>query len=339
MMSKGISVRSRWARTVGLVMALAVLVCAAGLSESVAWAQPVQVRIGHATWVGYGPLYIAKEKGFFDRYGLDVELVVIEDEAQYGASVLSGRVHGLANVIDREIVHHAQGVPIQVVFAMDESYGGDGIVASADIKTVADLAGKTVGLDKASTSYFFFLAILEDHGVDEAAVRTVEMGSGDAGAAFVAGQLDAAVTWEPWLSMASQRPGGHVLVSSREYPGIIVDVLTLRQDFIEAHPEAVVGLTKAWNEAVEYYRQNPEEGARIMAKALDLSLEEFTEMAAGVRFYGKDENLAYFQRDAQSSVYQIARLAQQFWLERGVMEAPVDLDVFITDRFVKEASR
>lgn len=90
---------------------------------------------------------------------------------------------------------------------MDQSYGGDGIIASGEIQSVKDLEGKTVGLDKASTSYFFFLAVLNKYGVDESKIEIQEMTSGDAGAAFVAGKLDAAVTWEPWLTQASQREG------------------------------------------------------------------------------------------------------------------------------------
>jgi NitT/TauT family transport system substrate-binding protein len=87
--------------------------------------------------------------------------------------------------------------------------------------------GKTVGLDKSSTSYFFFLTAIEKAGVAEDALTIHEMGASDAGAAFVAGRLEAAVSWEPWLSKASGREGGHVLVSSKDFPRTIVDVFVM----------------------------------------------------------------------------------------------------------------
>jgi ribosomal protein L11 methylase PrmA len=99
-----------------------------------------------------------------------------------------------------------------------------------------DLAGKTVGLDKSATSYFFFLQALADSNIKEDQVNIVEMGSSDAGDAFLAGKIDAAVTWEPFLSSAGKREGGHILVSSAEYPRAIIDVLTVNSNFSKENP-------------------------------------------------------------------------------------------------------
>jgi NitT/TauT family transport system substrate-binding protein len=222
---------------------------------------------------------------------------------------------------------------------MDQSYGGDGIIASAQIKSVKDLEGKTVGLDKASTSYFFFLAVLDKYGVDESKITIQEMSAGDAGAAFVAGKLDAAVAWEPWLTQANQRQGGHVLISSREFPGYIVDVISMRQDFIDKNPAAAQGLVEAWNEAVAYYKQNPAEGNKIMAKALSLKEEEIADMAKGVKFMGQEENSAFFNSaSSQDTLYSLTNLAVRFWKEKGVIKTDIDAQKIIEPKFVKAAA-
>ncbi len=299
---------------------------------------PVKLKIGHATWVGYGPLYIAQEKGFFKENNVDPELVIVEDESQYAAALSSGEMQGLANVLDREVIHFAKGTPETVVLALDESAGGDGIIAKKEIAGIPDLRGATVGLDKSSTSYFFFLTVLEKYGVREDELTIQEMGAGDAGAAFVAGKLDAAVTWEPWLTKASERPGGHVLVTSKQFPGTIVDVLVLRRDFVEAHPEAVKGLARAWFQAIAYWRQHPEEGNKIIAKALGLSEQEVAEMAKGVRFFGEEENLKLFNAKAPGNLFALAARAGKFWLEKGIITKPVAPETLITARFVREAA-
>ena len=320
-----------------LVLAFSLVGC--GGQEQKA-GEPIKIKIGHATWVGYGPLYIAKEKGFFQENGINPELTVIEDEAQYAAAVTSGELDGLANVVDREVIHFSKGAPIQFILAMDESYGGDGVIAKGEIKEPKDLKGATIGLDKSSTSYFFFLAILNKFGLSENDVKIQEMAAGDAGAAFVAGKLDAAVTWEPWLTKASQRPGGHVLVTSKDFPGTIVDVITLRQDFVQKHPEAVVGLTKAWFKAIDFWKNNPEEGNEIMAKALGLSQEEINDMVKGVRFLGKEENQQMFGNQEESnSIYGLTNLAASFWEEKGIMDKNTDLTKLINNKFVEEASK
>jgi NitT/TauT family transport system substrate-binding protein len=63
------------------------------------------------------------------------------------------------------------------------------------VSKIEDLKGATIGLDKSSTSYFFFLTVLQKYGLSEEDVAIQEMSAGDAGAAFVAGKLDAAVTF------------------------------------------------------------------------------------------------------------------------------------------------
>ncbi|SHE86145.1 ABC transporter substrate-binding protein [Desulforamulus putei] len=301
--------------------------------------KPVQFKLAHATWVGYGPLYIAKEKGLFEKYGIAPELVVIEDESQYAGAMASGQIQALGNVVDREVIHFAKGTAETFVFAMDESAGGDGIVAKKEITKVEDLKGATVGLDKSTTSYFFFLSILEKHGLKEDDVKIQEMSAGDAGAAFVAGKLDAAVTWEPWLTNASQRQGGHVLANSKEYPHTIVDVITMRQDFLKEHPAAATGLTKAWFEAIDFYRQNPDEGNEIMAKALGLKKEEIADMAKGVIFLGKEENLAFFNKDGDNTIYKLVERAGKFWQEKGIITEQLNPDQLIDTTYVKEAAK
>lgn len=302
--------------------------------------EPVKFKIGHCTWVGYGPLYIAQEKGFFKNHNIEPEMVIIEDESQYAATIAANEIQALGNVVDREVIHNAQGAPINFVCAMDQSYGGDGIIASGEIKSVKDLEGKTIGLDKASTSYFFFLAVLDKYGVDESKINIQEMTAGDAGAAFVAGKLDAAIAWEPWLSKANQRDGGHVLISSRDFPGIIVDVISMRQDFIDKHPEAVQGLVEAWNEAVAFYKENPEEGNKIIAEALYLSVDEVAEMASGVQFMGKEENINFFNRDySGANIYKLTDLAIKFWTDKNVLEKSVKSDDIIRPEFVKATSK
>lgn len=309
------------------------------LAAAPAMAAKTKVKVAFATWVGYAPLYIAQEKGFFDKYGLDVEIMIIDDESQYAAAMASGNIDALGNVLDREVIHFAKGTPEVVLFAMDESSGGDGIIASKEVTTLSDLKGKSIGLDKSSTSYFFFLTALHKASVPEESVTIHEMGASDAGAAFVAGNLDAAVSWEPWLSKASEREGGHVLVSSKDFPRTIVDVFVMRRDFAKENPEAAIGLTKAWYDAVNWYRDHPEEGNAIMGKGLGESAEDIADMASGVTFFGKDGNLDFFDRTAPNNIFEVATRAGSFWQQKGIITEALDVGNLITDQFVKDAAK
>lgn len=298
-----------------------------------------KVKVAFATWIGYAPLYIAQEKGIFEKYGLDVELMIIDDESQYAAAMASGNIDALGNVLDREVIHYAKGTPETVLFAMDESSGGDGIIATKDIKSLKDLAGKAIGLDKSSTSYFFFLTAIQKAGLSEDAVTIHEMGASDAGAAFIAGRLDAAVSWEPWLSKVTEREGGHVLASSKDFPRTIVDVFVMRNDFITENPGAGQAMTNAWMDAIDWYRANPAEGNAIMAKGLGETPEGVADMATGVTFFCREGNLGFFDKATDSDIYEVADRAGKFWQSKGILKKALKVDGLITDKYVLEAAK
>ena len=290
-------------------------------SPALAADSPKKMKIAFCTWAGYAPLVIAKENGYFADQGYDVELVIIEDESTYGAAFVSNSIQGLGQVLDRDIIQYDAGAPEQYVCTMDASTGGDGLVATAEIQSVDDLAGKTVALDKSATSYFFFLQVLADSNITEDQINIVEMGNDEAGEAFLAGRVDAAVTWEPALSNCSEREGGHILVSSADYPKAIIDVLTVSTRFAEQNPEVFDVLYSCWCQAVDYLNANFEEGCAIMAAGLDLETEEVMDECAGITFYDAAMNEAFNDTATEQNVYEIACMAADFWVQKGYMKS------------------
>ena len=290
-------------------------------SPALAADRPKKMKIAFCTWAGYAPLFIAKENGYFADQGYDVELVIIEDESTYGAAFVSNSIQGLGQVLDRDIIQYDAGAPEQYVCTMDASTGGDGLVATAEIQSVDDLAGKTVALDKSATSYFFFLQVLADSNITEDQINIVEMGNDEAGEAFLAGRVDAAVTWEPALSNCSEREGGHILVSSADYPKAIIDVLTVSTKFAEQNPEVFDVLYSCWCQAVDYLNANFEEGCAIMAAGLDLETEEVMDECAGITFYDAAMNEAFNDTATEQNVYEIACMAADFWVQKGYMKS------------------
>ena len=290
-------------------------------SPALAADSPKKMKIAFCTWAGYAPLFIAKENGYFADQGYDVELVIIEDESTYGAAFVSNSIQGLGQVLDRDIIQYDAGAPEQYVCTMDASTGGDGLVATAEIQSVDDLAGKTVALDKSATSYFFFLQVLADSNITEDQINIVEMGNDEAGEAFLAGRVDAAVTWEPALSNCTEREGGHILVSSADYPKAIIDVLTVSTRFAEQNPEVFDVLYSCWCQAVDYLNANFEEGCAIMAAGLDLETEEVMDECAGITFYDAAMNEAFNDTATEQNVYEIACMAADFWVQKGYMKS------------------
>jgi NitT/TauT family transport system substrate-binding protein len=277
------------------------------------------IRLGMSTWLGYAPLYLAKEKGLFQKRGIEVEIVVIESPADRRAAFAADKIQGMATTVDTHVMTAAaeNPIPVKQVLAMDDSNGGDGIVAKKEIKTVKDLKGKTVAAQLgAGASYFWLNYVLSQNGLKLSDIKAVDMKAGDAGAAFVAGKVDAAVTWEPWLSKAKETPFGGVLLSSDKTPGIIVDSLAFKPAYLKAHGDDVKKIIAGWNEAVKFAAENPKDADPIMAKFTGQKPEEFTKEKTGVRFYGEKENKEYFGTPQKpGSLYKVTQRAADVWFE------------------------
>lgn len=296
------------------------------------------VIIHQGSWFGDAPLYLAKEKGFYEKYGVSVEIQKVE-EAQVRRQLLSsGRADISAETIDMAILDIGAGVDEKIFMALDTSLGADGIVATEEIKTISDLKGKKVGVTKGDPPYFLLKYLMKEQGVKSDEIVFQDMPNADiAGTAFVSGELDAAGTWEPWLSKASERVGGHVLVSSKDAPGIIVDVAIVRPDILEKRKNEVLGVMKAWFDAIDYWRQNPEEANRIMAKEFELEPDEFAELIETIRWDDKDSNLSYFgTQENKGMIFEVTQTIIDIAKEDGMIFEELDVNEIIDLSILEE---
>lgn len=292
------------------------------------------LKLGVSTWIGWGPLYIAKEKGFFDEEGVEVEFVA-PDEQEPFAELAAGSIDGLGTTVDAMLNYLSEEQAYRYLFAADDSRGGDGVVADKDIQTIADLKGKTVAYEKGIVSEFYLGVLLKEAGLSLGDVEAMDMPWNDAGAAFAEGRANAAVTGEPWLTKGKQSAHGHLLVDSSSSPGLIVDVLLTTPEKLAARMDDFKGLYRAWVKAVEWQRANEKEADDIMARGLGGWLEDPAVVAdarGGIAFYDDAMNRAYIGTpEAPGSIVATIASALELGKEIGLYEhdvAPAALVVF-----------
>lgn len=278
------------------------------------------LKIGLVTWIGYGPFYIAQEKGFFKENGVNVVLQRIEGDAERRAAIASGKLDGSCMTVDSMIVLRANDIPVKTVMAIDSSNGGDGIVAVKDIKKIQDLKGKKVAFPTGLPSHFFLYSVLKKHGLKVSDVIPIVMDADKAGAAFAGGQVEVAVTWEPWLSKAQKMVNGHILIDSKQHHGDIEDVLFVREDVIARQPDDIKALIKAWYKAVDFVESNPDEAKEIMEKVFGLSKTELNDLLPKVIYGGRKANLnAFGSSEKPGFLYKLYDEISTAWLEEKVI--------------------
>jgi NitT/TauT family transport system substrate-binding protein len=257
----------------GVVVALAAVWLLASL---LATAQAEPLRIFYFTWVGDGPLFIAQEKGFFAEEGIEVSLIRSDDHTATFAGLAAGQVDALAGSL-QDIVLFAERDEdlLQCVLVKGDSRGADGIVANNDIRSIGDLKGKTVAVPFGSSLQFYLNLLLQEAGLSEADLgEVVDLWGDEAAEAFLLGEVDAAVTWEPDLTPAKNAGHGHLLTDTSERPGLIVDCVVTTLDILRDRQAEFRSFGRAWDATVDYIGAHPDEANRIIARYLGGSLED-----------------------------------------------------------------
>ena len=303
-----------------LLLALAISACA---SQPAA---PAKVRIGTQPWIGYGPWWIALEKGLFEKNGLQVELVDFVEDREVNAAFASGEMDAANLAAHTALKLFAAGLDLRVVLLEDASYEADAILAPASVASIAGLKGKQVAYEEGTTSDLLLNFAQMQNQMSIADISSVFMPASDAGATLIAGQVDVAVTYEPYISAAlDQDPNLRLLYTAAERPGLISDVLAVRANLDVG---VIARLLKVWDEALAFYQSSPQEAKAIIAKAVGSPPEELQTAFDGVRFYTVAENKAQIQSEFLAVLQDVASVSQAI----GLITSQPDLEkIFYTE--------
>lgn len=256
-----------------------------------------KVVLGMSGWTGFQPLKLAELAGIFKKNGVDIEIRFIPP-VQRSAALAAGALNAAATTVDQHIVWTSAGIPTVQVALIDKSNGGDGLAVRNNLNSIKDLKGKSVNVDGPGTVQHFMLSyILEKNGMSIQDVIRVTMAAQPAAQAFVAGQGDAAVTYEPYLSTVRAKPdAGKILVTSKEYP-VVVDVLVFKKDFIEKHPRVVKATVDSFFEALDMIKREPAKSYELMGSTVKQPGDAFQKSAAYIAWQDRNANKAYYAKE------------------------------------------
>ena len=307
-------------------------VCATALAFAVtANAQDTKVAIGISGWTGFAPLTLAKESGIYKKNGLDVSIKKIPQKDRHLA-IASGDVQCAATTVETYIVWNANGVPITQLVQLDKSFGADGLAVRGNVARIADLKGKTIGVDAPGTSPYFGLAwILKKNGMTMKDVTAATMSPQAAATAFIAGQNDGAMTYEPYLSGVRDKPdAGKIIATTLDYP-MVMDTFGCTPAFIKANPKAVKALVDSYFEAIDMIKKDPAKSYEIMGADVKQTGEQFGKSAAYLRWQDKAANQTFFAGEFQK----FSAEASDLLLELGIIKQKPDLTTIVDTSFIK----
>lgn len=292
------------------------------------------LKIGLNPWVGNGLYYAAQQKGFFAAQQVNVQIVPYDDSAVGKQLLATGKIDVLPLTADAVITLADAGVPVKVIGISDSSQGADGIISAKNINSIIDLKGKTIAYEIGSPSHLFLAMLLDQQGLTTNDLVTVNETAPDAATSFLAGKVDAAVTWMPWLSEAAKRPGGHLLADSKVL-SLFPDLYIVRADTLQSRSQDINAMLRALFAAQDWIMSNTanqNETYHITAQNLSMADQDIISQSSTFRWLNYQENLAYFNN---GQIYDLLQKAVNLWQKSGLIKNKININNLIDDSFIK----
>ena len=246
----------------GAAIATAGLVTADPVAAAAAQAEEAPARIG-IDWAYYNPVAILlKNKGWleeeFAEDGTEIRWVLSLGsnkalEFLRGGSLDFGSTAGGASVVGR-----ATGLPIKAVYVYSKPEWTALVTrADSDIRSVADLRGRSVAVTRGTDPHIFLLRALAEAGLSENDIKPVLLQHPDGFRALERGQVDAWAGLDPHMAKAELESGAKLFFRNADLN--TYGILNVREAFAEAYPETVARVLKVYERARRYALENPEE--------------------------------------------------------------------------------
>ena len=296
-----------------------------------------EVKVGLSDWPGWVAWYVAEQKGFFKKHGADVKLVWFANYTDSISALSAGKLDANSQTWSDTLGPLAKGLPLKAILVNDNSAGNDALMVNPKITTFAQLKGKKVALEQFSVSHFVLATALSKNGMKLSDVKIVNLSAGDAAAAFLAGKVDAAVLWNPWVNQIEKSGKGKAMFTSKDMPGLVPDLLIAQDSAIKTKRKELVGMIKAWFETEKFIREQPAEASKIMAKVVNMSPEEYAVFLPGTRFFDAAANVAAFDAKQPQSLSATAPVIAGFLTQFKLIDGKPDPAKGIDGSLLQEA--
>ncbi len=296
-----------------------------------------QIVMGYSSWAGWWPWAIAESEGLFEKNGLNIRLRWFDGYLESMEAFAAGKLDANCQTLNDTISFTSSAADGEVaVLVNDNSAGNDKIIVTKDINKVEDLKGKKVAVEEGVVDDFLLTLALQEKGMSRNDVEIVGLETGAASAAFATGQVDAVGAFPPFWLTALEREGSKELISSKDFPGAIPDLLVVSQKLIDEQREQVQALVNTWFDILDFIKQNPQKADEIMANRANVTVEQLQLFKEGTKIFTIEENLEAFQ-DGEGMKYMpfAAKKMSKFMLDMGFIESEPDLSKIFDDRFVK----
>jgi NitT/TauT family transport system substrate-binding protein len=298
------------------------------------------LKIAYSDWPGWVAWEIAIQKGWFKEAGVDVEFKWF-DYVPSMEAFSAGKVDAVCMTNGDALVTGATGGKSVSIIVNDYSDGNDMIVAKPGIASVAQLKGKTIGVEVGFVDHLLLLHALKSANMKESDVKLKNVKTDETPQALKSGDVDAVGAWQPSSGAALKEvPGSKPIFTSHDVPGLIYDMLAVNPKSLAEHRADWLKITKVWDRVAKFVNdeKNVDEAAKIMSARVGLTPDQYKAIMKGTHIMALEEGKKHWVKaDGLASIYGSNKIVDEFNVKNTVYKAPEKVDEYLDPSVSEEA--
>lgn len=305
---------------IGLMKVCFLLLCIPLLSSCGNKETVAALRIASSPWLGYEPLYLARDLGYLKEGVSVLELpsadVSLESFRNHYADMATLR-------LDEALELMSNGTKLRILFVMDSSNGADAVMARPGIRTLADLKGRRVAVENYPLGAYMLNRTLGAAGLKPKDIQAVPAPESRHLEMYNEGRADVFITLEPFKSQLAVK-GAHSIYDSSQIPNEIFDVMVVHEDVFQARRKEVCEIVRQWYRTLSYMKQVPAVANSSIARRLGVSTEEYQSMSNGITIPAREENLRMLGGKLPAIMTAAGKM-NEVMLKEGLLKRSVDI--------------
>ncbi|WP_372714310.1 ABC transporter substrate-binding protein [Ilyobacter sp.] len=287
------------------------------------------IRIAINGWPPCELWYVAEDQGYFDD--IPVEIVRFTAWSDSLAALYLGKVDVVHSTYFNTIYYNGKGEGASIILSSNIILGVEGLVVKKDLSDLKKLKGKKIAVETGTDEHFLLHKSLEKIGLSDNDIEIVSTSSENAMELFIKGEVDAAFTYEPFLSNAANAGKGRIALTTDENMNYN-DCLLARDESLYKRKDDYAKLIKAWYKAQDFVSKNPEKAYRIMSSKENMTSKEFKEYYEKFTFLSFEENKKiFFSNRIEAELNEL----KTFMLEIDLIDDEVDVKTLYNPSIIK----
>lgn len=287
-----------------------------------------------------GPIYIAIKEKYFEKLGLELNLLKFSSGPAQFAALAGGQVDLAWGGMGTFSLAKANGQDLHFIsIFMDYNPLQAMLVGpNSPAKSIKDLAGRKIGTVQGSDGHYGTLRTLKKYGVDPKGVNIIGMAPPQQLAALEKGDVDAIYVWEPFITPVLEK-GGRALSRMTELdPGSSFLSWAGKRAWLEANGDVVVRILKGWDMGLQKMKQDPELAIKLTLEFTGMGEPQARAIIKGLGHYPSTGALdpasnAYWAKG--SKLNRVLHDFQAFGKEAGLIKKEIDVDDFVMTRYMQ----